>query len=58
VDLNEESARFVLGMEMDLEGLYSHRFPLEKAVEALNLAARPQPDTMKIAIQPGAKWEG
>ena len=29
-----------------------------KAVEALNLAAHPQPDTMKIAIQPGTKWEG
>jgi len=58
VDLNEESARFVLGREMDLESLYTHRFPLEKAVEALNLAAHPQPDTMKIAIQPGSKWEG
>jgi len=58
VDLNLESARFVLGGEMDLEGLYTHRFPLEKAVEALNLAAHPQPDTMKIAIQPGNKWEG
>src|SRR4051812_20231651 len=58
VDMNEESARFVLGREMDLESLYTHRFPLEKAVEALNLAAHPQPDTMKIAIQPGSKWEG
>lgn len=58
VDLNDESARFVLGREMDLESLYTHRFPLEKAVEALNLAAHPQPDTMKIAIQPGIKWEG
>jgi L-iditol 2-dehydrogenase len=58
VDLNDESARFVLGREMDLESLYTHRFPLEKAVEALNLAAHPQPDTMKIAIQPGSKWEG
>lgn len=58
IDLNEESARFVLGLEMDLEGLFSHRFPLEQAIEALNLAAHPQPDTMKIAIQPGSAWEG
>lgn len=58
IDLNEESARFVFGREMDLEGLYTHRFPLERAVEALNLAAHPQPETMKIAIQPGSKWEG
>ena len=58
VDLNEKVARFVLGRKMDLEGLYSHRFPLEQAVEALKLAAHPQPDTMKIAIQPGSTWEG
>ncbi len=57
VDLNEESADFVFGHEMDLEGLYTHHFPLERAVEALELAAHPQPDTMKIAIQPGLKWE-
>lgn len=57
VDLNQESADFVFGREMDLEGLYTHRFPLEQAVEALKLAAHPQPDTMKIAIQPGMKWE-
>jgi len=58
VDLNEDVAQFVLGREMDLEGLYSHRFPLEQAVEALKLAAHPKPDTMKIAIQPGSTWEG
>ncbi len=58
VDLQEESARFVFSREMDLESLYSHHFPLSQAVEALNLAAHPKPDTMKIAIQPGSAWEG
>jgi threonine dehydrogenase-like Zn-dependent dehydrogenase len=43
---------------MNLEALYSHRFPLSGAIEALNLAAHPQPATMKIAIQPGSTWEG
>jgi L-iditol 2-dehydrogenase len=43
---------------MDLAGLYSHRFPLEQSLDALRLAAHPQPDTMKIAIQPGSAWEG
>jgi L-iditol 2-dehydrogenase len=43
---------------MDLERLISHRFPLESGVEALNLAAHPQPDSMKIVIQPGGMWEG
>jgi L-iditol 2-dehydrogenase len=58
VDLQAESARFVLSCEMDLEALYSHRFPLSQAVDALSLAAHPQPETMKIAIQPGSTWEG
>ncbi len=58
VDLQEAAARFVLSREMNLETLYSHRFPLSRAIEALNLAAHPQPATMKIAIQPGNTWEG
>jgi L-iditol 2-dehydrogenase len=57
VELQDEVARFVLGGELNLENLYSHRFPLREAVEALSLAAHPQPDTMKIAIQPGCTWE-
>ena len=58
VDLQSESARFVLGREMDLERLISHRLPLSRALEALELAAHPQPDSMKIVIQPGSAWEG
>ena len=58
VELQEESVRFVMNREMDMERLISHRFPLESGVEALNLAAHPQPDSMKIVIQPGSAWEG
>ena len=58
VDLQEESVRFVMNREMDLERLISHRFPLASGVEALKLAAHPQPDSMKIVIQPGSAWEG
>ncbi len=54
VELQEESVRFVMNREMDLERLISHRFPLQSGVEALNLAAHPQPDSMKIVIQPGS----
>jgi L-iditol 2-dehydrogenase len=54
VELNEEVAKFVFSGEMDLAGLYSHRFPLAQSLEALKLAAHPQPETMKIAIQPGS----
>lgn len=58
VELQEESVRFVMNREMDLERLISHRFPLDRSVEALRLAAHPQPDSMKIVIQPGSAWEG
>jgi L-iditol 2-dehydrogenase len=58
VDLQEESVRFVLNREMDLERLVSHRFPLAQSPQALHLAAHPQPSSMKIMIQPGSVWEG
>ena len=58
VDLQQESVDFVFSREMDLEKLISHRFPLEQAVEALQLAAHPQPDSLKIMIEPGSAWEG
>jgi L-iditol 2-dehydrogenase len=58
VSLQQESVGFVMGREMELERLVSHRFPLSAGVEALNLAANPQPDSMKIIIQPGGGWEG
>jgi L-iditol 2-dehydrogenase len=58
VDLQKDSVQFVMNREMDLERLITHRFSLSSCVEALNLAAHPQPDSMKIAIQPGSSWEG
>ena len=58
VDLQEQSVQFVMNREMDLERLISHRFPLSESVEALHRATHPQPDSMKIVIQPGSAWEG
>jgi L-iditol 2-dehydrogenase len=58
VDLQEESVRFVMNREMDLERLVSHRFPLAQSPQALDLAAHPQPSSMKIMIQPGSIWPG
>jgi len=58
VELQEQSVQFVMNREMDLEQLISHRFPLSESVEALHLAAHPQPESMKIVIQPGRAWEG
>ncbi|MGD0759602.1 MAG: zinc-dependent dehydrogenase [Candidatus Sulfotelmatobacter sp.] len=56
VALQEESVRFVMGREMDLEQLVSHRFPLTESAQALALAAHPQPSSLKILIQPGMSW--
>ena len=58
VELQEDSVNFVMNGEIDLQRLISHRFPLSRSVEALRLAAHPQPDSMKIVIQPGSSWEG
>jgi L-iditol 2-dehydrogenase len=57
IDLQQESAQFVLGREMDLQRLISHRFALNDSVEALQLAAHPKPDSMKVVIQPGSLWK-
>ena len=57
VDLQEESVRFVMDREMDLERLISHRFPLQESARALELAAHPQPASMKVVIQPGSTWK-
>ncbi len=58
VDLQDDSVKFVFGREMNLERLISHRYPLTDAVEALRVAAHPQPDTLKIVIQPGLSAKG
>jgi L-iditol 2-dehydrogenase len=38
--------------KMDLTQLISHRFPLERAAEAVHLASNPQADSMKIVLKP------
>jgi L-iditol 2-dehydrogenase len=38
----------------DVTQLISHRFSIEDSVAAIELASNPQPDSMKIVIQPGA----
>jgi L-iditol 2-dehydrogenase len=57
VDLQEENVKLVFSGEVDFAHLITHRFPLDQAIEALQLAANPGPDSMKIVIQPGAEWE-
>ena len=46
----------------DLTQLISHRFPLEEAVQAIEIASNPNADSMKIMIESapgaGAEWGG
>lgn len=56
VDLQQKSIDFVMRKEIDLGRLISHRFSLQDAAKALELAAHPQPASMKIVIQPGSAW--
>src|SRR5882757_2970476 len=56
VAINNEVAELVLQgftSGFDLTRLVSHRFSLEQAVEAIDLASHPQADSLKIVIQPG-----
>ena len=56
VELQEESVHLAFegyAQGFDLTRLISHRFPLEKAAAAIDLASRPSAHSMKIMIQPG-----
>jgi L-iditol 2-dehydrogenase len=46
----EESAALVFGRRLPLREMISHRFPLERIADALELAARPKHDTLKVMI--------
>ena len=56
VAINDEVSRLVFegyrDGSFDLTRLISHRFLLEEAVQAIELASHPQPGSMKIVIQP------
>ncbi len=57
VSFNEDVNRMVFNgyrNGFDLTNLISHRFSLEDAVAAIDLASHPQADSMKIVIQPGS----
>ena len=50
VDDQKESADLVFGGKLPLRDLISHRFPLERIADALELAAQPKHDTLKVVI--------
>ena len=50
VDDQEESAALVFKRRVPVRELISHRFPLEQIADALELAAHPKHDTLKVII--------
>ena len=54
VTLQKEAARVVFSHELDVRRLISHTFPLERTAEAVALAAKPTPDSLKIVVIPNA----
>jgi threonine dehydrogenase-like Zn-dependent dehydrogenase len=50
VDDQEESARLVFEHRLPMRDMISHRFSLERIADALELAARPANDTLKVVI--------
>jgi L-iditol 2-dehydrogenase len=50
VEEQAESAALVFERRLPVRDLISHRFPLERIADALELAARPLDDTLKVVI--------
>jgi L-iditol 2-dehydrogenase len=50
VDEQEESAALVFERRIPVREMISHRFPLERIADALELAGRPKGDTLKVVI--------
>jgi L-iditol 2-dehydrogenase len=52
VDRQEEAARLIFSRHLPVRELVSHRFSLEDMNQALELAAHPVGDSLKVVIQP------
>jgi L-iditol 2-dehydrogenase len=52
VDRQEEAARLIFSRQLPVRELISHRFSLEDMARALQLAARPVGDSLKVVMHP------
>ena len=55
VTLQDEAAGCVFSRKLDVRKLVSHQFPLDETARAVDLAAHPTADSLKIIVQCG--WE-
>jgi L-iditol 2-dehydrogenase len=53
ITLQRQVARLVFTRQLDVRSLITHRFPLEQTAAAIELAARPHPQALKIMVCPG-----
>ncbi len=51
--IQDEVGRLIFSRQFDMRKLITHRFPLEKAAEAVALAARPTEDSLKVVVTIG-----
>jgi L-iditol 2-dehydrogenase len=51
VDVQDLAARLVFGREVRVRELITHRFPLQEAARAIEVAARPAPGVLKVVLQ-------
>jgi L-iditol 2-dehydrogenase len=51
--LQDEVARLVFSRTLDVRPLITHRYPLVDAAAAIERAATPSPDTLKVVVEPG-----
>ena len=50
--LQEEVAQWVFSRRLDVRNLITHTFPLAEARGAIDLAAKPTPESLKILVEP------
>ncbi|MCC7155866.1 MAG: alcohol dehydrogenase catalytic domain-containing protein [Bryobacterales bacterium] len=55
IDLQAESARLVFDGDLPVEGLVSHRLPIDEIERGIALALRPGEQSLKIMVQP-QRW--
>jgi len=48
--LQKQVARLVFSRQLDVRGLVTHEFPLEKTADAVRLAARPTAESLKVVV--------
>ena len=53
VDVQDLAAQLVFAREVKVRELVTHRFPLEQAEGAVDLASRPAPGVLKVVLQSG-----